>query len=309
MSFLVELDRNTYPDSALDGFAASAPFRLDDARAKMWMSQLAYETAHQSKVESVLGAWHMTMHAFKRNDPITGLPPKSACVVVAGGHGATIVAFAGSDPLKVEDWITDFNVQRSTEDLHRGFQDAVATVWPAISPVIANRPVPENPLFCTGHSLGGALAIIAAGRAMSELNVEATAVYTFGSPRTGGAAFFDGYTPRLGDATFRLVHGTDIVATVPTPSPADFRHVGRSMQCASDGHFDAQTPMLAREENKPDLAESALQSTLADIHGLAALPSIPSLGPRLIGRLAGLLPRMVRDHVPANYFRALSITL
>jgi triacylglycerol lipase len=314
MSFLVELGRNAYPDDALGGFAASAQLDdaravLDNARAMMWMSQLAYETAHRAKVESILGAWQLTMHAFISNDPVTGLPPKSACVVAAGGRSATIVSFSGTDPLKIEDWITDFSPALSATNLHSGFQDAVETVWPQINTVVTNRPASEQALFFTGHSLGGALAIIAAGRAMSELDVNATAVYTFGSPRTGGAAFFDRYTPNLGNSTFRLVHGTDIVPTVPPSLMGEFRHVGQLIQCPTDGRFDTQTPTLAPDENKPDFTESALQSGLADIRALAVFRFIRRIGPRPLDRFAGLLPRMVRDHVPANYFRALSITL
>jgi triacylglycerol lipase len=309
MSFLVELDRSAYPDNAIDGFTAAPQFSLDNARAMMWLSQLAYETANRSKVESILKAWQLTLQAFVSNDPATGLPPHSGCVVVAGGHGATIVSFTGTDPLKIEDWITDFDAVPSATDLHSGFQDAVETVWPSIKTAIANRPVSGQPLFFTGHSLGGALAIIAAERAIRELNALATAVYTFGSPRTGGTAFFDSYTPLLGNSTFRLIDGTDIVPTVPPSLPGDYRHVGRAVQCQTDGLFDAQTQIMAREENKPDLVEGAIKAGLADIRAFAAFRLIRSVGPRPLDRFAGLLPRMVRDHVPANYFRALSVTL
>src|SRR5450432_1242406 len=131
MSFLVELDRSAYPDHALDNFAAIAPFSLENARAMMWMAQLAYETPDdpdeavaKAKIAGILGAWQMQMRGFARNDPLTGLPRKSACVVVGGGRGATIVAFAGSDPLKVEDWITDLSAEVSTDNLHGGFEGA-----------------------------------------------------------------------------------------------------------------------------------------------------------------------------------------
>ena len=126
---------------------------------------------------------------------------------------------------------------------------------------------------------------------------------------TGGTLFFKSYTPQLGNSTFRLVHGSDIVPTVPPSLMGQFRHVGRAIQCPTDGVFDAQTPILAPEENKPDFVESALQSGLADIRALASFRIIRRIGPRPLDRLAGLLPRMVRDHVPANYFRALSISL
>ena len=65
------------------------------------MSQLAYDTDDRPKVESVLAAWGLGLRAFVINNPITGFPLGSACVVVAGGRG---VSFAGTDPLKLSDW-------------------------------------------------------------------------------------------------------------------------------------------------------------------------------------------------------------
>jgi triacylglycerol lipase len=309
MSFLVELARSAYPDDALDKFtASSSQFGLDNARAMMWLSQLAYETARRDKVKSILDAWQLTMPAFIANEPATGLPPKSACVVGAAGRGATFFTFAGSDPLKFEDWITDFNAVQSPNDLHSGFENAVETVWPVIQAAIGNRPAPREPLFFTGHSLGGALAVLAAARAAHEPNVQTTVVYTFGSPRTGGSAFFSSYA--LGNSTFRLINGTDIVPTVPPAQPGDYRHVGQSIQCPTDGRFDGtQGQNSAAAENKPDIIDGAIAAGLADIRALAAFRFIRRIGPRPLDRLAGVLPRMVRDHVPANYFRALSITL
>jgi len=220
MSFLVELARGAYPDNALNGFTASSQFGLDDARAMMWLSQLAYETAHRDKVKSILDAWHLTMPAFIANDPATGLPPRSACVVIAAGRGATFVTFAGSDPLKFEDWITP------------------------------------------------------------------------------------------GNSTFRLINGTDIVPTIPPAQPGDYRHVGQSIQCPTDGRFDgAPGQISAAAANRPDIIDGAIAAGLADIRALAAFRLIRRIGPRPLDRLAGALPRMVRDHVPANYFRALAIKL
>ncbi len=308
MSVFVELNRSQYPDNALNRFAPTSEFSLDNARAMMWLSQLAYETAHQTKVQDILGAWQLTMPVFETNDPGTGLPPHSACVVGAAGRGATFFTFAGSDPLKVEDWVTDFNAMPSTTDLHTGSQKAVETVWPAIQAAIAHRPAPAEPLFFTGHSLGGALAILTAMRAAQEPNVKKTVVYTFGSPRTGGKTFFDLYP--LGDSTFRLVDGTDIVPTVPPQLLGDYHHVGKAIQCKTDGRFDdPDTKNIAPAENKPDLFESALQSGRADFGALEALQQFQGIGPGLLNQLARFLPRMVRDHIPAKYFRALSITV
>jgi hypothetical protein len=88
-----------------------------------------------------------------------------------------------------------------------------------------------------------------------------------------------------------------------------FRHVGRSLQCPTDGRFDAQTTLAAAEEDNPNLVGEARLSGLADISALAALRPVDALGAGPLDQLAGFLPRMIRDHVPKNYFRALSITL
>jgi triacylglycerol lipase len=310
MSFLVELAESAYPKRALDRLALIEDFSLENALAMMWMSQLAYETADEKKVERILATWRMQKRDFESNDPITGCPPDSACVVIAGGLGATIVTFAGTDPLKIENWITDFSTAMSATNLHTGFKKSVDKVWPNIKNAIENRPANERALFFTGHSLGGALALIAAERAARELGQgEVTAVYTFGGPRVGGQPFFGDYTPGLGDRTFRLVHGGDIVATVP-PKIGGFRHVGDCIQCPTDGRFDG--PQTAREPaaaDKPDFFESTLAAGLADFRALAGFRVVRRIGPRPLDRAAALLPRMVRDHLPSNYFRALGITL
>jgi triacylglycerol lipase len=304
MSIFVELPQAAYTTTALDKFVATADFKLDNARAMMWLSQLAYETAHEKKVEDILEGWKLRKLGFIPNDPLNGLPAHSACVVIAEGHGATFVTFAGSDPGKPQDWITDFEARPAADGQHSGFKATVETVSRKIQTALANRTAPTQPLFFTGHSLGGALAILAAFRAPPKQQV---VVYTFGSPRNGGEQFFDDYTPRLGNVTFRFVHGSDLVPTVPLTVPGIiYRHVGQAVQCESGGLFDAVAPM-PRDGNKPEFLESAVQSGLTGLAALQALQLIHRIGPGLRNQLTELLPLMLQDHVPQNYFRALSI--
>ena len=133
MSFLVELARSAFPADALDGFTTTSQFGLDNARAMMWMSQLAYETSHETKVDSILASWSLTKRAFRSNDPITGLPPKSACVVVTGGRGATIVSFSGTDPLKEALGATDVGRRTTPPDDY---------VHPALGDPVEASPAP-----------------------------------------------------------------------------------------------------------------------------------------------------------------------
>ena len=44
MSFLVAMARARYHDNAFDAFTASSGYSPENARAMMWMSQLAYDT-------------------------------------------------------------------------------------------------------------------------------------------------------------------------------------------------------------------------------------------------------------------------
>ncbi|WP_369334847.1 hypothetical protein [Candidatus Rhodoblastus alkanivorans] len=56
-------------------------------------------------------------------------------------------------------------------------------------------------------------------------------------PRAGDVDFVTDYNRALGRATFRLVHGDDIVPTM-APSFLGFRHVGRQLSCAEGDRFD-----------------------------------------------------------------------
>lgn len=309
MSFLVELAESAYPQHALDNLTPSESFSLENARAMMWMSQLAYETADENKVERILASWRMHKRDFESNDPVTGLPAHSSCVVIAGGRGATIVAFSGTDPLKIEDWITDFTTGLSPTNRHTGFEMAVDAVWPKIKDAIEKRPAEERALFFTGHSLGGALALIAAERAAGLKDSVATAVYTFGGPRVGDSIFLGAYSKKLIDRTYRMVHGGDVVPTVP-PKGIGFCHVGECIKCPTDGRFDGtQTERTAAAANEPDFIDAVIEAGLADFRALAAFRFLRRIGPRPLDWAAALLPRLVRDHLPSNYFRALGITL
>ena len=67
MSEFVRLDRSQYPDTALDSFTATSQFKLDNARAMMWLSQLAYETDDESKVNDVLQGLQLKRLGFIHN--------------------------------------------------------------------------------------------------------------------------------------------------------------------------------------------------------------------------------------------------
>jgi len=99
--------------------------------------------------------------------------------------------------------------------VHNGFRKAILSLWPEILPEIQRL---QTPIFYTGHSLGGALATLAATLRPPR------AVYTFGSPRVGNARFVS-LLQNL--PVYRIASPRDIVAGMPpTALPFGYRHVG-----------------------------------------------------------------------------------
>ena len=82
-----------------------------------------------------------------------------------------------------------------------------------------------TPLYLTGHSLGGALAMIAAQDLTENFDLpQPVQVYTFGSPRIGNVAYASNYDQKI-PATFRVVVDGDIIPGMPKMFGM-YRHAG-----------------------------------------------------------------------------------
>src|SRR5262249_37319571 len=242
MSNLPSLPRELYSRSAFVDFVGKQDFTIGDAKAHAWICQLAYDTTDPDKINGVLTSWELALvddeDGIGVEEVEAVLPLASTDAFVAYGRGATIVAFAGTDPLVLANWITDFDVyiDRKT-DTTRGYNSAVAAVWPRIKALAEKSVLRAGKLIIAGHSLGGALAVLTANRFARARRV-VQCVYTFGMPRPGDPAFAAEYG-ELGDRTYRLVYQNDIVPTV-RPSWLQFRHVGRFLHCDDSGKFDGR---------------------------------------------------------------------
>lgn len=102
---------------------------------------------------------------------------------------------------------------------HEGFWSALNGVWEQI----AQNPVwkvSKKQVWITGHSLGGALATLAAYRLVRDEVISAdqiNGVFTFGQPRVGDVQFAGGYSGTR-DRHYRFVHNCDIVTMIPPKS-------------------------------------------------------------------------------------------
>ena len=102
-----------------------------------------------------------------------------------------IVTFRGTQPDAWEDLFSDVLLKAVPWDVghvHQGFGKALEPVWKPLEAALNN--LSDRPVWFTGHSLGAALATLAAFRRGSR----AAGVCTFGSPRVGNgvlAGHFD----------------------------------------------------------------------------------------------------------------------
>jgi triacylglycerol lipase len=125
------------------------------------------------------------------------------------------MVFRGTDDLNA--WVTNLMFWKTPlghgSQVHQGFQDALDAIWPDVRDALDNVGVP---FFFAGHSLGGALATLAAARRQPR------ALYTFGSPYVGNRTFVEALA-RI--PIHRVVDAHDIVPTVP-PAELGYAHVG-----------------------------------------------------------------------------------
>ncbi|KAF8370417.1 hypothetical protein PRIPAC_76846 [Pristionchus pacificus] len=100
--------------------------------------------------------------------------------------------------------------------VNRYFLKAQDQLWRAVLELLARFEYRDHSLIFTGHSLGGAMAALAAARTVKQGYRPASAVklYTFGQPRTGSYEFEMNYD-KLGIESYRVVYASDIVPHQP----------------------------------------------------------------------------------------------
>lgn len=151
----------------------------------------------------------------------------------AAGENIIVFSFRGATPSAGRNWITDLNAQRMPypglrgATVHKGFYNSYLSIARQVN--LAAKSLLANcqgcHIYVTGHSLGGAIATLAAADLFS-LTPDLT-LYTFGSPRVGDLAFAT-YFDKIVPDTYRIVHNKDLVPHIPQRF-LGFRHVSREI--------------------------------------------------------------------------------
>lgn len=145
-------------------------------------------------------------------------------VFVAGRSDMIILAFRGTEPQNMRDWSTDAEISKKPVpelkgEVHKGFLNALDAiwndVWVYVRTIRDKYPLKDKcPLWITGHSLGGALAVLATAKLLTENGGLVKGLYTFGQPRVGDAAFAHYFNSLFESNTFRYVNNNDIVPRI-----------------------------------------------------------------------------------------------
>ena len=214
----------------MEDFNASATSY--DMRNALWLGKaaaLAYKD--ETSVRQALQGLSVTPFANPATDTEGFL---------AGNTEMIVVSFRGTKNLR--DWLTDLDavlVDGPAGEVHKGFSVAISSVWNDMVTALQDMRQNGQPLWITGHSLGAALATLAAAMLLEKKRVASiNGLYTFGQPRTGNtvfAAWFDGL---MKSRMFRFVNNNDIVPHVPLPPL--FKHAGIFLYIDGDGKIQAE---------------------------------------------------------------------
>jgi hypothetical protein len=149
--------------------------------------------------------------------------------LVGEAPDAIIVAFRGTLPLQspdhaqvILDWANDCDALLVADPLglkggvHQGFRDALDSFWTRISATILTLAdaSPAKPIYVTGHSKGGPMANLAAGRLIKLRPNAAIYVNTFAGARAGDADFAAAYAAAVTNSD-RYEFADDIVPHLP----------------------------------------------------------------------------------------------
>jgi hypothetical protein len=201
-------------------------------------------------------------------------------VYVATNADNVVLAFRGTEaPTSIDglkDWLltdaanllivpegrlgTDLAAAGVGARFHQGFVTALADVWePVWDSVQAERKKEDRPLWVTGHSLGGALALLAAWMLRRKF-VGVHQVYTYGGPMVGNADVTKAFDKEFPDKIFRYVNAPDPVPKLPTISllANDYGH------CLKEVGLGAAAAAESFKELAAKAASGVLHAALID---------------------------------------------
>lgn len=149
---------------------------------------------------------------------------------------AIIIAFRGTEKDSSADWVSNLDnrfLPKFGGNVHHGFWDTLAQIWDEIASHLDNFRTQNQPIWLTGHSQGGALAMLTAN-ILQQYQILPQGIYTYGQPKVGDMLFASQYNTFLAQKTFRLYNVGD---SVPNNPPA-YYHAGTAVEITEKGEIN-----------------------------------------------------------------------
>lgn len=209
-------------------------------------------------------------------------------VYVGRNENAIVLAFRGSESFATidgfRDWLltnarnflilpegqlgTDFVAAGVGARFHSGFMSALADIWDAMFAVVDREfSRKERPAWVTGHSLGGAIALLCGWRLQQNF-INVHQICTFGAPMIGNEIAAQAFVREFPNRIFRYVDAGDIVPKLPTVSlfSNSYAHCQREMVVghAVDSSLVDKLKSLA-QDTKDEISEAVQNSLWSEI--------------------------------------------
>ncbi|HEY6099136.1 MAG TPA: lipase family protein [Anaeromyxobacter sp.] len=251
--------------------AACAGYAYADAETfAMVASRLGLEAQAHVRISQAVDAMFVASTAFL---------VQSRCGRVV------ILAYRGTEPQNLGNWLGDADVGSESSLLpvreglpqprvHAGFHLNVRATWwgvlEELTRAVQGRSLfdpaqqVENPLealYVTGHSLGGAMALLfalalAGGGKHRAIAERLRAVYTYGQPMAVCAPL-PRWVDEVGSRVFRHVRARDPIPALPPAQWGPFVHVGQEFRFQDGGWYRSPAPVQPLEGTR-EVARSML---------------------------------------------------
>ncbi len=277
-------------------------FKLDSLRvdAFSWQaalslaaaSSLSYE-ASSTVVNVATNSWGFRECQFLDAGDTQGF--------IAKADDILLIAFRGTESLG--DWIGNLSVLSEGWSpfgaAHSGFLRAYGAVRGTILNALPASGPPKK-LWLTGHSLGGALATVAAAELKDRIAIRG--VHTFGQPLAVDREARRFFSQHFADRFFRFVNDDDLVTRIPP----GYQHVGKLVHFDENGNVrQAASEAEAATMEEPPLTQSEFESLQAEVKRVdAAVRATGRAGRELEATvdvtIEGLCPSL-SDHALSRY--------
>lgn len=212
-----------------------------DKNTAYWMARLAKDVYLSVSKSNKKPCKDKILSSIKSDDPkfisVLAADQNSAQAALIEHEDYLVMAFRGTDQLA--DWLDNLNAFSTKVlfgEFHRGFWNSLEDIWqPIYDQSLELQKEKPRPLFLTGHSLGGAMATVAAAKLIHD-DKPFTSVYTFGQPRALERETARIFNMECRSRYFRFHNNNDLVTRVPARLMG-YSHVGSYLYISQEKHI------------------------------------------------------------------------